>query len=403
MGMSCTTKLALGLILACAAALPGTVLAQGALAGLEPLQRRWALLDVFHEQDADRALPVLREALGDEALFVRRTAAHLMARLGRPAADGLGQALDNDDFEVRRIAARGLADLGLLPNFLGQLLRDEHRTVRYDVEQLLKATLAEDGDAADALLVQMAELYPAMPPPARQSILQLAAETAPDRRLTERVLLAAAKDDVVEVRETALRLLIARAEPGTEEGERVFAAATEESPAIREIAFQKRYEREMPLWDERGLELAEETDLPAAGWRFMRDDERTGHLKNWYEADADDGEWMKVAIEQFWHEFLDERYVGVGWYRRTVQAPQVPEGGILALHFLGVDECAWVWVNGRYAGQHNIGPMGWDVPFHLNVTGLIKPGEENQITIRAMNTAAAGGVWRPVRFQVWRR
>jgi len=30
------------------------------------------------------------------------------------------------------------------------------------------------------------------------------------------------------------------------------------------------------------------------------------------------------------------------------------------------------------------------------VTDLLRWGEENQVTVRAMNTAAAGGIWQPI-------
>jgi len=65
-----------------------------------------------------------------------------------------------------------------------------------------------------------------------------------------------------------------------------------------------------------------------------------------------------------------------------------------------VDECAWVWVNGQYVGQHDIGPVGWDQPFRLDITKNVTWGQKNQITVRAMNTAMAGGIWRPVVIEV---
>ncbi len=66
------------------------------------------------------------------------------------------------------------------------------------------------------------------------------------------------------------------------------------------------------------------------------------------------------------------------------------------MHFRGVDEQGWVWINGEYAGEHEMGPSGWNVPFSLDVTGLVEWGETNHITVRAENTRAAGGIWRPV-------
>lgn len=381
-----------------------------AQAGNAPFQRRQTLLEAVAEGDAPQALPLLVEALDDEALFVRRTAAHLLPRMGAPAASGLRLALENDDHEVRRIAFEGLEEIGMMSANLDKMLSEGHRLVRHAVQSLLERKLLAGGEEADALLARLAELYPKAPPANRRDILQLVSEAAPDTKRTDALLLLAAEDESSEVREAALTTMLGRVSPGSDVGEQVFAAASKASEAVREAAFQWRWEQEAVPFDEDAQELATEADLPASGWKFRRDLERTGHLEGWHEADFDDAEWKDVAIEQFWHQFLDENpdlvrqarmYRGVGWYRRTVKAPEVPEGGIVALLFMGVDECGWVWVNGRYVGQHNIGPRGWDMPFTLDVTDLIKPGEENQIAVRVMNTAAAGGIWRPVRFQVF--
>ena len=68
--------------------------------------------------------------------------------------------------------------------------------------------------------------------------------------------------------------------------------------------------------------------------------------------------------------------------------------------FDGVDECAWVWINGRNVGQHDLGPDGWDKPFTLDITEEVRWGERNQITVRVQDSAYAGGIWKPVRIEV---
>jgi hypothetical protein len=49
------------------------------------------------------------------------------------------------------------------------------------------------------------------------------------------------------------------------------------------------------------------------------------------------------------------------------------------MHFEGLDESGWVWINGEYAGNHDIGPSGWDVPFSLDITDIVKWGEKNRL------------------------
>jgi beta-galactosidase len=142
--------------------------------------------------------------------------------------------------------------------------------------------------------------------------------------------------------------------------------------------------------------------LPNAEWKFHLDQERVGTDEQWYEVGFDDSDWADIGIGRAWGEFGYTGYIGVGWYRRTISVPENPGATDAVLWFEGVDECAWVWINGQYAGEHDIGPAGWDIPFRIDVTDLIRWGEDNQITVRAMNTVAAGGIWQPVTLHATR-
>ena len=135
--------------------------------------------------------------------------------------------------------------------------------------------------------------------------------------------------------------------------------------------------------------------LPRDDWRFRADTRQQGHRDGWFAVDYDDSGWDDISIEQAWAT----GYIGVGWYRREIELPERPEHMAAELHFEGVDESAWVWVNGVYVGGQDIGAGGWNVPFRVDVTDQVRWGETNQITVRAMNTAAAGGIWRPVRLE----
>ena len=137
--------------------------------------------------------------------------------------------------------------------------------------------------------------------------------------------------------------------------------------------------------------------LPKEGWKLAYDPGRDGHIWKWYDLGFDDATWEATTIESVWRK----GYIGVAWYRRWIDLPPEPPSHVAAdLCFDAVDECAWVWVNGVYVGEHDVGPVGYDEPFTLDVTRELKWGERNQITVRAMNTAGAGGIWRPVRFEL---
>ena len=122
---------------------------------------------------------------------------------------------------------------------------------------------------------------------------------------------------------------------------------------------------------------------------------------DWAGVDFDDSQWATISIEQAWQK-AGYDYVGVAWYRRWVELSPKPDCVAAELVFKGVDECAWVWVNGVYVGDHDLGPSGWNLPFRLDVTDELKWGEKNLIVVRAMNTVGAGGVWRPVFLDVLR-
>lgn len=147
------------------------------------------------------------------------------------------------------------------------------------------------------------------------------------------------------------------------------------------------------------VQIASTIRVQKTGWKFHLDPQRDGHLKKWYARSFDDSTWKTIQIEGARQKFGYD-YIGVAWYRGWIALPSKPEHVAAELHFRGVDEHAWVWINGEYIGQHAIGPIGWDQPFRLDVTKELRWGQTNQITVRAMNTANAGGIWRPVEIEV---
>jgi beta-galactosidase/beta-glucuronidase len=72
-------------------------------------------------------------------------------------------------------------------------------------------------------------------------------------------------------------------------------------------------------------------------------------------------------------------FIRAVWYRRVVTIPESWAGMDTLLHFQAVDYDATVWVNGREAGRHR----GGFSPFTCDLTGLVRPGEEAVIVVRA--------------------
>lgn len=288
--------------------------------------------------DGPEAIPFLAAALDDENPLLRRQAARLLLEMGAPARGVLIGAMDNPDLLVRRTA---LKITWKLPTddalpYLEKALKDESVLVR---------------QAAVSRLVAI----------------------RPQTKAVQKLVEQASKDEADSVRLPALKAIW---------------PFHRENVSIRD----RHYDHD--------IQVVQTIRLPKGGWRFRLDPKRDGHKLGWFKADFDDAKWRLIAIEQAWQK-AGVQYIGVAWYRRWIELPPKPKKMIAAeLHFLGVDESAWVWVNGIYVGQHDMGPQGWDQPFRLGVAKELKWGARNHITVRAMNTAHAGGIWRPVEIEV---
>jgi beta-galactosidase/beta-glucuronidase len=80
----------------------------------------------------------------------------------------------------------------------------------------------------------------------------------------------------------------------------------------------------------------------------------------------------------------DTSFYRACWYRRTVDAPPLPSGQTLLLHFGAVDSSAIVWVNGQVAGAHE----GGYTPFCIDITSLLIPEGPQTIVVRAFDDPA---------------
>jgi beta-galactosidase len=92
---------------------------------------------------------------------------------------------------------------------------------------------------------------------------------------------------------------------------------------------------------------------------------------------------------------------GIGWYRKTFQAPQLPAGGRAEIRFEGVYMNADVWLNGALLGNHPYGYTG----FAFDITPHLKPGA-NTLAVRVRNTGknsrwySGSGIYRKVWLSV---
>ena len=152
--------------------------------------------------------------------------------------------------------------------------------------------------------------------------------------------------------------------------------------------------------------------LPAENWgdwRFRWDPDNEGVEEQWFRADlaAGDG-WTPVTVPAFLADTPAGNAIGYGWYRTTFTLPDAHAGKPVELHFGGVDEQAWLYVNGQPAGEHTLESefmVGqaitvadlWNRPFEITIEPrLLKPGQ-NVLAVRIHNSAMNAGIHQPVQ------
>ncbi|MBT3381583.1 MAG: DUF4838 domain-containing protein [Lentisphaerae bacterium] len=144
-------------------------------------------------------------------------------------------------------------------------------------------------------------------------------------------------------------------------------------------------------------------------WAFRWDPENEGVAKRWFAPDTTAGnEWTPVDVPAFLARTPAGNAIGFGWYRTTFSLPPEQAGKPVELEFGGVDEQAWVYVNGEQVGEHTLESefmVGedvtvadlWNRPFQVTVGGpLLKTGE-NALTVRIHNSAMNAGIHQPVQ------
>ena len=137
--------------------------------------------------------------------------------------------------------------------------------------------------------------------------------------------------------------------------------------------------------------LAAEANATANKWQFKIDPKDAGVDEQWFDPKLDDHEWSSVSNHR-WKGWVAQGlpdHEGFAWYRVAHEVPEELAKKHIYLHFAGVGDAAWVWVNGQNVGHHEL-VLGEDNPswvrrFSFDVTELIRTGEMNQITVRVQN------------------
>ena len=152
--------------------------------------------------------------------------------------------------------------------------------------------------------------------------------------------------------------------------------------------------------------------LPAT-WRIKLDPADGGQDQKWFAPDRVDEDWQTVSTHKWsgWEKQGLPQHTGYAWYRLTWKVPAALAKKHVYLCFSGVDDEAWVWVNGQPVGEHtqaslNLppdeeiggGPVArlFITPFSFDVAKFLRPGAANVFSVRVHNRSGSGGIWKPV-------
>ncbi len=133
-------------------------------------------------------------------------------------------------------------------------------------------------------------------------------------------------------------------------------------------------------------------------WQFELDDRDEGLRDRWYSGTKQFS--REIVVPYTFQSKLsgigDTGFHDVVWYRRTFQVPAGWTGRRVLLNFGAADYEATVWVNGREAGRH----VGGHVGFGFDVTDLLQAGD-NAVVVRILDPGTDRTIprgkqyWRP--------
>ncbi|WP_202921455.1 DUF4838 domain-containing protein [Anatilimnocola aggregata] len=179
------------------------------------------------------------------------------------------------------------------------------------------------------------------------------------------------------------------------------ATANHPLKAEREKIYRETFETPAE-WKE---QIAKGPTLALNGWKFRADPTEVGTKDEWFKpANNLESDWLPIQVPTFWEETeAIGKLLGDGWYRVTFNMPAASQGKTLQLMFAGVDEQAWVYLNGKLIGEHSEKSEKkaytalYDEPFIVEVpANQLQAKSPNVLHVRVHNRAGAGGIWRPV-------
>lgn len=136
-------------------------------------------------------------------------------------------------------------------------------------------------------------------------------------------------------------------------------------------------------------------------WKF-----RTGDEKQWKDPSYDDSHWESIFVPGYWEARGWKNYDGFAWYRIKFYLPKEYKDEKLILVLGKIDDIDEAYINGEFVGS--TGTM-YDDPSKIDYNSrgeykqfrgyylsrnILKPGEENVITVRIYDGYMDGGIYQ---------
>jgi hypothetical protein len=150
-------------------------------------------------------------------------------------------------------------------------------------------------------------------------------------------------------------------------------------------------------------------DSKWGSWKFRWDPRDRGIVEKWFSPDLkEDAAWQTVKVPAFLAQTPAGNAVGYGWYRGTFELSRDQAKQALELEFGGVDEQAWIYVNGKKVGEHSLesefipgqdisAATLWRKPFTVKVGPETLKAGRNLLAVRIHNSEKNAGIHRPVQ------
>jgi len=125
-------------------------------------------------------------------------------------------------------------------------------------------------------------------------------------------------------------------------------------------------------------------------WRFIPDYQRGGRGQGaqYSRTGFVDGDWSPISVGQTWEDQGYQHHDGGAWYRSESDIYAQDEGKRILMAFGGIDEDGYVYINGKFVGEHH----DWQQPFILDVSHAVDRKGNNAVAIYVNDRAGTGGI-----------